>query len=333
MTQLYLDEYGKNLVGKRVCIACREGILRDNFAEIVADIKFLARHRILTTLFHNLPKRFANQKLIKELAQKLPATKIVRISPEVDFYKTVLESSDIRFKLLFLERRYLIDKKGEKINTLTTGRIRESISEFGDLVANVNFRDAVNQICEKIEAGYCERIHILPAGKNSVKHELFTVEGCGTMIANNFVEEFRKVESNEDVAIVNRILAMYKRLGFLKPRSKNYVSENRSRFFVTAIDGIIVGCVEQKVIDQQTVELGALAISTRFQNQRIGVYTVKAFIARMQESGYCRFISLTNNPRLEVLFLKLGFSKGTRSEYVQRQSLSPDVTMFYKKVS
>lgn len=330
MTQLYIDEYAKNLVGRRVCIGCREGILRDNFGDIVTDIKFLSRHGIATTLFHNLPNRLANQKLVKQLEQKLPQTDVKRISPKVDFYKAVLSSPDIDFKVIFLERRYLLDPRGYKINTLTTGRIRESFGDFGELIANVNFRDAMNHICENIEAGRCERIHILPAGKNSIKHELFTVEGCGTMIADNFVEEFRKVEADEDVAVVNRILNMYKRSGFLKPRPKNYVSDNRSRFFVTAIDGITVGCIEQKVVDEQTVELGALAISTRFRNQRVGVYTVNAFIARMKELGFNRFISLTKNPRLQELFLKMGFSKGTRSEYATRQSQSPDVTMFYK---
>lgn len=331
MTQLYLEEYAKNLVGKTVCIACREGILRDNFAEIVADIKFLSRHRINTILFHNLPHRHANQKLLRTLAGKLPATRIVRIAPDVDFYETVLQNPAIAFKLIFLERRYLIDRKGYKINTLTTARVRQSFGEFGDFIANVNFRDAINRICENIEAGRCDRVHILPAGKNSIKHELFTVEGSGTLIANNFEEVFRRVNSDEDVAVVNRILAMYKRAGFLKPRSKNYVAENRDRFFVTAIDNIIVGCVEQKVIDEKTVELGALAISTKFKSQRIGVYTVNAFTAKMKEAGYRCFISLTKNPRLQELFLQLGFDQTSPLEYGERQSKSPEVPMFYKK--
>lgn len=333
MAQLYLEEYEKNLVGKRVCIACREGILRDNLSEILADIKFLSRHKVATTLFHNLPNRFANQKLVRDLEKKLPTTRIIRIPPDEDFYRAVLSSADVEFKLIFLERRYLTDKKGYKVNTLTTVRVRESLADFGKAIGNVNFRDAINQICEKIEAGECERIHILPAGKNSIKHELFTVEGSGTMIANNFVEEFRQVNTDEDVAIVNRILSMYKRAGFLKPRSKDYVSSNRSRFFVTAIDGIVVGCVEQKIIDEKTVELGALAISTRFRNQRVGVYTVRAFIDWMKEQGFCYFISLTENPRLQDLFQQLGFSSGNRPEYKKRQSESPEVTMFFKSAT
>ena len=335
MVQLYLDEYVKNLVDRTVCIASREGILRDNFNEIVADIKFLVRKGVVTTLFHNLPNRFANQKLMKKLEMRLPETSLVRIDPEVDFYQAVLEHSDTIYKLIFLERHYLIDNKGNKINTLTTGRVREAMvdcADFGDFIANVNFKDTMNRLCEKIEAGHCERIHILPAGKNTIKHELFTIEGTGTMIADNFSEKLRQVQTDEEVAIVHRILTMYKRSGFLKPRSKQYLSDNRHRFFVTAIDDIVVGCLEQKIIDDRTVELGALAISTRFRNQRVGVFTVSAFIEKMAAQGYSRFISLTKNPRLQALFLQLGFVEESPLEYSRRQRESPEVKMFCKAI-
>ncbi len=333
MVQLYLNEYVKNLVGRTVCIACREGILRDHFNEIVADLKFLMRKGVVTTLFHNLPNRVANQKLMKKLEMRLPDTSLIRIAPEVDFYQAVVEHPDTLYKLIFLERRYIIDNKGNKINTLTTGRVRAAMAEwadFGDFIANVNFKDTMNRLCEKIEAGHCERIHILPAGKNTIKHELFTIEGTGTMIADNFIEELRQVQTDEEVAIVHRILTIYKRSGYLKPRSKQYLSDNRERFFVTAIDGIVVGCLEQKIIDERTVELGALAISTRFRNQRVGVFTVNAFIEKMAAQGYSRFVSLTKNPRLQALLLQLGFVEKSPLEYSRRQSESPDVQMFFK---
>ncbi len=288
---------------------------------------------VTTSLLHNLPNRFANQKLLSELEKKLPTTNLVRFAPELDFYEAVLAHSDSMDKLIFLERRYLMDRQGRKINALTTGRVLESLGDFGDLIGNVNFKDAMKRICAKIEAGTCDRVHILPAGKNTIKHELFTVEGSGTMIANNFIEEFRQVQTDEEVAIVSRILTSYKRAGFLKPRSKEYLHRNRENFFITAIDGIIVGCVEQKVIDAQTVELGALAISTRFLKQRVGVYTVNAFINTMLAKGYRRFISLTGNPRLQALFKQLDFIEESRAEYSLRQSQSPGVPMFYKVVA
>jgi N-acetylglutamate synthase-like GNAT family acetyltransferase len=332
VAQLYFDEYARHLVGKRVCIACREGILRDNLDEIITDVKLLSRYRVNTSLFHNLPNRAANRRLVADLASRLVTTEIIRVPADLDFYEAVLSSPQIEFKLIFLERKSLTDHRGNKINSMTTTRMRESLGDFGEFVANVNLRSAINQICARIESGHCERVHILPAGKNTIKLELFSVEGSGTMIANNFAERFRLVETDEDVAIVNRILSMYRRSGYLKPRSKGYVKEYRQNFYVTEIDDIIVGCVEKKPVDQRTVELGALAISTRFRNQRVGAYTVGAFIEEMRHQGYDRFISLTRNPRLAELFAQLGFTAGDREEYAQRQSLSPGVPLFFLSV-
>ncbi len=330
MPQLYLDEYASHLAGRRVAIACREGILRDHLREIIADCKFLGRMGIQTSLLHNLPKRFSNQKVERELEKKLTTTSHIRIPPEADFYREALDAADPVDKLIFLERRPLINSQGLKINTLTTRRARETLAEFGELIANVNFRDAMKLICEKIEAGQLERVHILPAGRDTIKHELFTLEGSGTMIANNFAEVFRPVAGDEEVAVVARILAMYRRAGYLRPRDREYVGQHRQRFFVTAIDGIVVGCVEQKIIDRQTVELAALAISTRFRNQRIGVFTVNSFISTMAAQGYSRFISLTRNPRLAELFLQLCFSRQSPAEYRQRQEESPGVSMYVR---
>ena len=74
MPKLHIKEYARALAGRKVFIACREGILRDHFADIITDIKFLVRHGALTTLLHNMPNRFANRKLINQLEHRLPAT-------------------------------------------------------------------------------------------------------------------------------------------------------------------------------------------------------------------------------------------------------------------
>ena len=331
MPQFYLEEYGRALAGRRVFIACREGILRDQHKSIIADIKFLHRFGAETTLFHNLPHRHASQKLLNLLEARLPETRLIRIAAGEDFYEEVLNFTEPMYKLIFLERRPLVDARGQKINAITTARARRAEIDFGDIAANVNLKDMLKKVCLKIEAGRCERAHFLPAGKDAIKQELFTVEGCGTLIANNFTEEFRQVTTDEEVAIVHRILTAYKRMGFLRPRTKDYISKNRRQFYVTVIDSIVVGCVEGKPIDERTIELGALAISERFRNQRIGVFTVTSFIKMMRERGIDRFISLSNNPQLETLYLTLEFAKKTLPEYQWRQAISPNVMMFFKE--
>ena len=332
MPKLYLDEYTRSLAGKSVFIACREGILRDHFYDILADVKFLNRQGVPTTLFHNMSNRFSNQKHFKEIAARLPETQIIKVLPDVDFYNYVLGYKDSVFKIIFLERKYLVDQSGKKINSINTQYARESISGYGHLIGNLNFKTILDNICQKIDTGRCERVHILPAGRHSIKHELFTIEGSGTLIANNFEEEFVPVEDDEAVEIVAAILNMYKHEKFLKPRNKAYILENRSHFYVTKIDGIIVGCAEKRELDSDTVEIGALAISTKFRNQRVGVFTVNSFIHEMAAQGYRRCLSLTNNPRLEKLYRKLGFVRNHAAVYSGRQRQSPGVNMYLKEI-
>jgi amino-acid N-acetyltransferase len=330
MPQLYIEEYTQALSGKTVCVACREGILRDHFNAIIADIKFLDRQGITTQLYHNVPNRFANQKHFKDLEDRLPGTRIVRLASAVDFYDQVLDQADHAHKLIFLERKPLLDQEGQVINALTTPGVRQSFADWGEGISNVNFKHVLERICIQIDHGLYDRVHILPAGKNTIKHELFTIEGHGTLIANNFVEQFEPIGAEEEIRLVKGILKRYRHLGYIKPRSDAYLAAYWQNFFVSRIDGIVVGCVEKKVIDEKTAEIAALAISTKFRNQRVGVFTVKSFMDSVKAMGYIRVISLTNNPALIKLYEKMGFVPCRRDQYPDRQRQSPGVAIFYK---
>jgi amino-acid N-acetyltransferase len=332
MPRFYIEEYTRALADKTVCVTCREGILRDFFGAVVADLKFLNRQGIHTVLYHNIPNRFANQKYFRDLADRLPETRIVRLQPDVNIYNHVLDQEEKVHKLIFLERKPLVDQEGHKINAVTTQGVRQSINTWGELIANVNFRGVLERICTQIDAGHYDRVHIIPAGKNAIKFELFTIEGHGSLIANNFVERFEPMAAEEDVRLINGILKLYRREGFLKRRTEAYVRDHRANFYVTLIDDIVVGCVEKKIVNDATVEIAALAISVKFRNQRVGVFTIQAFMERMHQQGFTRFISLTNNPRLKQLYATMGFVPCKRPEYAARQEDSPGVAMFYKEM-
>jgi N-acetylglutamate synthase-like GNAT family acetyltransferase len=327
MPRLYIEEYTHILAGRNVSIACREGVLRDHFAAIINDIKFLNRQGIITSLFHNMANRFANRQHFRTLANRLPETRIIRVRSDTDFYAAVLDRKPV-FKLIFLERKFLTDLKGRRLNTLNTHSVRDTLQGYGNLIANANFRAALDKICNFIESGHLDRVHILPARKHTIKHELFTVEGTGTLIANNFEESFLPIVSKADEQLTAGILNLYKTKGFLKPRDRAYIASHHENFYMTQIDGIAVGCVELKPIDAQTAELGALAISVRFRGQRVGVFTVRAFIAEARRRGYKRIISLTKNPRLQTLYQSIGFVRQTPVKYAERQAQSPGVPMF-----
>ncbi len=323
MSQDHIEAYRRVLAGKAVVIACREGILRDHFEHIVSDLKFISRQGARTALIHNMSNRFANQQHFQRLAQRLPETDITRLMPDADFYEQVLDRTGQAFKLVFLERKFLQDRHGRKINAINT----LLIDDVAGWVGNVNFRNALERICSHIDAGVYDRVHIVPAGRQTLRRELFTIEGAGTLIANNFTETFLSMTA-EDLPMVSAMLEQYSKEGLIKPRSRQYLLDHQSRFYVTRIDDIVVGCAEAKPIDDGTVELGALAISTRFRNQRVGVFTVNAFIHEMKAKGYRQFISLTRNPKLQQLYRSLGFRQESPAVFNDRQAQSPGVPMY-----
>lgn len=329
MPRLYIEEYTRALSGKTVCVACREGILRDHLGAIVTDIKFLSRQGIRTILYHNISNRTANKKYFRQLEDRLPDTRIIKLLPEIDFYNHVLDHQEPIHKLIFLERKSLLDQQGRKINSLTTSGVLQNVSHWGGFIANVNFKSVLERICRRIDNGHYDRVHILPAGKNAIKHELFTIEGHGTLIANNFIEQFKPMSVEEDVQLIKGILRLYKSGGYLKPRTENYLHKYWKNFYVTLIDDIVVGCVEKKVVDAETAEIAALAISTKFRNQRVGLFTIKAFMENIRQQGYSHFISLTNNPNLKKLYKTMGFIPCPSGRYRDRQAQSPDVKMYY----
>jgi len=328
MPKLYIEEYGKTLKGKTVLIACREGILRDHFSDIAADVKFVSRQGIHTLLYHNLPNRFANQKHFRKLQERLPRTRIVRIPPEQGFYAAVLKNGEKAHKLIFLERKYLTDLNGRKLNALTTRKARMVMERYGSLVSNTGFEGIIDQICRKIEAGLVDRVHIVPAGRHKIKHELFAIEGSGTLIANDFSEAFSRISSGKETRIVYDILRRYQREGFLKPRSRQYIEAHHRSFFVAKIDGIIVGCLEKRTIDARAVELGALAISGRYRNQQIGFFLVNAFLREARQQGFREVVSLTRNAKLARLYRALGFQETADPRFRARQEASPGVPMY-----
>lgn len=332
MPRLYLEEYRQALEGQTILIACRESVLREHFRAILADVKFLIRQGLQVQLLHNLPNRLALHKYFEIMAARLSPPRLVRIPAEVDFYEAVLNHQQHIDKLVFLERKALIDHSGQRINALSTEKVRQSVASFKDLIANPNLKGIIEQICYRLEIGQISRVHILPAGRYAIKHELFTVEGSGTLIANDFVETFDVLHNDADMHIVCDILKQYRREKFLKVRSLDYIRRHRNHFFAVKIDGIIVGCTEKLIIDAETVELGGLAISTKFRNQQIGMLLVQSFINAMRQEGYKQVISLTNNPKLIGMYRHLGFELYPGSAYRARQMQSPQVKLFWMKL-
>lgn len=334
--KLYIDHYSNVHKWKVMAFAVKEWILRENVTKIIEDLKFLTRKGIMIILFHNIPPNLWNTRFLQEnIIAKLPNnSKIERIHSENNLYEQILSCKLNVDKLIILERQPLIWIDWKKVNTITTKKLKVEIEEWniGCLwIWNINFNDSLLSICKAIEKWNINRVHVLPWWKeNAIKHELFSLEWVWTLIWNDFWSPLVDKASIWTENIIQWILSSNKKNKYLKPRSKEYILENIENFRIAYIDGIPVWCVEIIRIDENTIELWALAVVHSFLSLKIWKALID-FVESYALEKHLSIISLTNSPKLQWIYDRIWYIKGDKSMYQERRSKSPWVQLYYIK--
>jgi len=332
--KLHTDYYSQVHKWKTMAFAVREWLLREYYSDITEDLKFLIKKWIHVVLYHNLPKNTWNDKFLQEkVSSKIPWAHIERVGTNIDFYEYIVSVKQDIDKLIILERQYLIWEKGDKINTISTNKLQTELAENNAewlWIANVNIRRALLKICQAVENSHIHRVHILPWGrKNAIKHELFSLEWVWTLIWNDFWNPEIRNAWEQDEHIIKWILESHKKNKFLKPRSKEYISRHISQFKIAYIDGIPVGCMEIIQEDEKTIELWALTVIHSFLSLKIWVALIQYIQSYARKYGF-GIISLTNNEKLQGIYVKFWFEKYNDSPWFEeRKKRSPWVSLFY----
>lgn len=119
--------------------------------------------------------------------------------------------------------------------------------------------------CRAVQQGV-KRVHILSYQDDGVLlQELFTRDGCGTLISDNDYDQVRQAQP----ADVNGILALIRPLeekGILVPRSQETLEAEIDRFIVEDRDGMIVGCAALHCFQsEKCMELACVAVDPRYR--------------------------------------------------------------------
>lgn len=316
-----------------MAFAAREWILRDYHSLIIKDLKFLTRKWINVILYHNIWRNRWNSKFLNDnIISKLPENvEIKRVPQNLDLYNEILSLKQEVDKLIILERQFLIWDNWDKINTISTNKLK-SVIEDNDIhwlwIKNINFRRDLLQICKAIEIENIHRVHVLPWWKkHAIKHELFSLEWSWTLIWNDFWKPDIINPKSWDENIVLGVLDSNKWNKYLKYRSKKYVIENIWDFKVATIDDIPVWCVEIIELDDNTIELWALAVISTFLSLKIWL----SLVEYVEEYAYLEWkdiISLTNNIKLQWIYKRMWFEQDSEWLYNQRSNESPWVELF-----
>ena len=132
-----------------------------------------------------------------------------------------------------------------------------------------------------------KRAHIIPPRNGALIHELYTRDGCGTLISRDLYEGIRSANVN-DVAGLFELIQPLVLAGTLVERTKASLEEDIHSYFVYTRDNLIVACAQLHRYEDGFAEIGCLVVSKEYRSQGRG----DAMLGKSEETFYA---SIHNN--------------------------------------
>jgi len=150
--------------------------------------------------------------------------------------------------------------------------------------------------------------------------ELFTRDGCGSLISTNSFESIRQA-TVEDIASLIELIHPLEQQGLLVKRSRENLEMDISSFTVIERDGMIIACAALfPFIKEKTGELACFAVHPDYQNNGRGEVLFKAIQQHAKQLGLMSLFVLTT--RTSQWFKERGFkAKDIKKLPVKRRLL------------
>lgn len=219
---------------------------------------------------------------------------------------------------------YLIDAKG--ITDNRNRLLRELSPEQADaLLQGKHKLSAEQQQALRSAIHACrqevKRSHIINRHTDgALLLELFTRDGCGTMVSNDPYEDLRRA-TIEDIGGILELIKPLETDDILVRRSRERLETEIEHFTVVERDGMIIGCAAlYPFIDEQVGELACLAVHADYRNQGRGDALLQYLEKNCRQIGVKQLFVLTT--RTAHWFRERGFKPGEiKNLPVKRQQL------------
>lgn len=155
------------------------------------------------------------------------------------------------------------------------------------------------------------RCHLLNAELDgSLFRELFTRDGCGTMITTDGYDGLRRAVA-DDLPGLEQLIRPLENQGALVPRAREQLEQDLEHYVVIERDGLIVACAALFVHDH-IAELASLATHTDYRNAGHAEQLLKHVEQQAKNNGTETIYVLTT--QTSHWFKERGFSTGKLSD-------------------
>lgn len=164
------------------------------------------------------------------------------------------------------------------------------------------------------------RVHLIDRHiDGALLSELFTLDGCGTLITGQRYENLRPA-TFEDVAGVLELIRPMEEAGVLVRRSREQLELEIERFYVIDRDGTIIGCAALFPMPEQGVgELACLAIHDDYRKQKRGDLLLNHIETVARKLQLERLVVLSTQTM--HWFIERGFREGDIDDLPKKKAL------------
>jgi amino-acid N-acetyltransferase len=185
-------------------------------------------------------------------------------------------------------------------------------SECDKLIGGRRKLDELTTTCLENGARACRhgvpRTHLLGYQKNgALLTELFTRDGCGTMIYSDNYESVRQANI-EDAAGIFNLIEPLQVDGTLVQRSREQLESDIENFSVIERDGMVIACAALYRYRENVGELACLATHTDYANSGRAERLLNTIESNARASGVDQLFALTT--RSSHWFRERGFQLG-----------------------
>ncbi|MGB4246104.1 MAG: amino-acid N-acetyltransferase [Pseudohongiellaceae bacterium] len=234
-----------------------------------------------------------------------PTGEVFNLSPEEVATETAIALQAEKL-ILFIPQSGIMDGKGQMVSTLSPASAQ-------DVLAAVESNDdnKANGVAQALAAAIkacrhnVHRSHLISFAQNgALIEELFTRDGCGTLVSKDTFEHLRPA-TIDDVGGILELIEPLEEAGVLVHRSRELLEAEISFFYVIEREGMIIACAALYPLDSQCGEIACIAIHKDYQDSGRGEHLLGALETQAKKNGLSQVIVLTT--QTTHWFMEKGF--------------------------
>ena len=188
-------------------------------------------------------------------------------------------------KIIYLgEDAGVVDAEGKLVREISPQQAGQLLAQ--EVVRNPNTERQLTAACHAASNGVA-RAHLINFHEDgALLRELFTRDGCGTLVTQESFENIRSAYI-EDVGGILELIAPLEDAGILVRRSRERLEAEIKRFTIIERDGMVIGCAALYPFnDGQSAELACVAVHPDYRNGERGHTLLAHLEKRARNQGF-----------------------------------------------